>query len=212
MKPTTTGDTEMQPSHWKWILCGLTASLIVSGCELFKSSYPFKGKTIGAIDKSNAISADELFGMDYQTAKKYIGKDLTITGLRPSKIWMKDTTTGHTTCEFSFSRFSDSALVRSREVSFAFISKPEDVQDMIPAEDYVDLNLVTPKNFYSNNLSPCFLESEGVFWCKSKLDSTGVDCPFDPVDLFVSGKVLYSGGDSADRILSWHFIATGIAN
>ncbi|MBK8805077.1 MAG: hypothetical protein IPN71_23980 [Fibrobacteres bacterium] len=202
----------MQPSHWKWILCGLTATLIVSGCELFKSSYPFKGKTIGAIDKSNAISADELFGMDYQTAKKYIGKDLTITGLRPSKIWMKDTTTGHTTCEFSFSRFSDSALVRSREVSFAFISKPEDVQDMISAEEHVDLNLVTPKNFYSNNLSPCFLKSEGVFWCKSKLDSTGVDCPFDPVDLFVSGKVLFSGGDSADRILSWHFIATGIAN
>ena len=202
----------MRPSPWKWILCGLTASLFASGCELFKSSYPFKGKTIGAIDKSNAITAEELFQMDYQAAKKYVGKDLTITGLRPSGIWMKDTSKGHVNCSYSFSKFSDSNLVRSRELYFNFISSPEDIKDLIPDEENIDLNLVTPTNLFDPKLSPCFLKREGNFWCKSTIDSTGVDCPFDPAELFVSGKVLFSGGDSADRIFSWYFIATGIAN
>ncbi len=153
----------MQPSHWKWILCGLTASLLFSGCELFKSSYPFKGKTIGAIDKSNAITAEELFQIDYQTAKKYIGKDLTITGLRPYQILMEDTTTGHATYRFSFSRFAYSGRTRSREVFFHFISKPEDAQDLIQNDAKVDLNLVTPANFLADQRKVCFLENEGNY-------------------------------------------------
>ncbi len=202
----------MRPSPWKWILCGLTASLFASGCELFRSSYPFKGKTIGAIDKSNAITAEELFQMDYQTAKKYIGKDLTITGLRPYQILMEDTTTGHATCRFSFSRFADSGRTRSREVFFHFIAKPEDVQDFIQNDAKVDLNLVAPANFLAGQRKVCFLENEGNYWCKSTLYPDGVDCPLDPANLFVSGKVLFSGGDSANRIFSWLLIATGISN
>jgi len=214
MKPTTTGYTEMQPYHWKWILYCLTASLIVSGCKLFKSSYPFKGKTIGAIDKSNAIPAEELFQMDHISAKKYIGKEITISGLRPSKIWMEDTTAGHTTCEFSFSRVSDSGRIRWKEVRLLFVSNPEDLRSEVPTflESPADTTFFSTMNIYSNELSPCFLKKQGFFNCDTKLDSTGITCPFDPIDLYVSGRVVFSGGDSADQFHPWYLIATGLAN
>jgi len=145
----------MQPYHWKWILYCLTASLIVSGCKLFKSSYPFKGKTIGAIDKSNAIPAEELFQMDHISAKKYIGKEITISGLRPSKIWMEDTTAGHTTCEFSFSRVSDSGRIRCKEVRLLFVSNPEDLRSEVPTflESPADTTFFNNEHIFQRALS-----------------------------------------------------------
>ncbi len=148
-KPSAQGDKIMHPSPWKWILCGLTASLFASGCELFKSSYPFKGKTIGAIDKSNAITAEELFQMDYKSGKEYIGKEITISGLRPSKIWMEDTTAGHTTCEFSFSRVSDSGRIRWKEVRLLFVSNLEDLRSEVPTflESPTDTNFFQQRTY-----------------------------------------------------------------
>jgi len=204
----------MRPSPWKWILCGLTASLFASGCELFKSSYPFKGKTIGAIDKSNAITANDLFKIDYESAKKFIGKEITISGLRPSQIWMKDTTPGHVTCEFSFSGFSDSGRIRWKEVSMIFVSDPSDIRSQ--EENFFqrseDTSLFSAKNVYTNELSPCFLKNEGLYYCQTRLDSTGIECPFSPENLFISGRVVSSGGDSAGQFQAWYLIATGLAN